>query len=111
VATPSAPPQAADAQNAVVRVDPRIADLAEKFLLETRRDAAQVRRALENRDLDQLRLLGHTLRGSASSFGLDYLARLGGLLEHAARNEDVDAAARVAALVAAHLASVELRSG
>jgi signal transduction histidine kinase/DNA-binding response OmpR family regulator len=105
------PQQAADAPNAVVRVDPRIADLAEKFLLDTRRDAAQLRRALEHRDLDKLRRLGHTLRGSASSFGLDYLARLGGLLEHAARNEDVDSAARVAAQLAAHLATVEVRPG
>lgn len=93
----------------VIQVDSRIADLAERFLNDVRRDAALLRRAVEQRDPAGLRRFGHTLRGSASSFGLDYLARLGGLLEHAARNGDFDAAARVAAQLASHLARVQIR--
>jgi len=96
-------------QDAVVRVDPRIADLVPRFVQNARRDAAQARAALEARDLDRVRSIGHTLRGSASSYGFDTLARLGALLEHAARNEDVDSARRVAMRLVDYLARVETR--
>ncbi|OFZ87695.1 MAG: hypothetical protein A2W21_14485 [Betaproteobacteria bacterium RBG_16_66_20] len=117
-AAPLAPPQARPATSratgtdrAVVQVDPRIADLAEKFVESARRDTARARLALDARDLDQVRLIGHTLRGSASSYGFDAVARLGGLLEHAARNEDVDSADRVTTRLADYLARVEIRFG
>jgi CheY-like chemotaxis protein len=96
--------------HAVVRVDPRIADLVDHFMDGARRDTAQAQMALETRDLDLVRRIGHTLRGSASSYGFDAVARLGGLLEHAARNEDIDSARRVAARLADYLARVEARS-
>lgn len=93
----------------VVRVDPRLADLVEKFLNGARRDIAQARAALEARDLDKVRLIGHTLRGSAGSYGFEAVARLSGLLEHAARNSDVDSSRRIAARIADNLARVETR--
>jgi len=112
---PGAPPQtpapvpATGKTNLAVRVDPRLADLVQVFLDGARRDIAQARSALEARDLDAVRLIGHTLRGSAGSYGFDALARLGGLLEHAARNGDVDSAGRIAARSADYLASVKTR--
>jgi signal transduction histidine kinase/CheY-like chemotaxis protein/HPt (histidine-containing phosphotransfer) domain-containing protein len=106
-APPAAAPETTDA--APVRLDPRLADLVGTFLASARHDIAQARVALEARDLDAVRLIGHTLRGSASSYGFEALARLGGLLEHAARNGDVDTAARIALRAADHLAGVRLR--
>jgi len=104
-----APAPSAGTVDSTVRVDPRIADLVQGFLDGARRDIAQARAALDARDLDAVRLIGHTLRGSASSYGFDALARFGGLLEHAARNGDVDSAGRIAARCADHLASVKTR--
>jgi len=108
-ASTATPPQTspADTNPLAVRVDPRIADLADKFLDGARHDIAQARAALEARDLNQIRLIGHTLRGSASSYGFDAIARLGGLLEHAARNGDVASTGLIAARIADNLARVK----
>jgi HPt (histidine-containing phosphotransfer) domain-containing protein len=57
-----------------------------------------------------VRRIGHTLRGSASSYGFDAIARHGGILEHAARNEDIDSARRVVARLAEFLDRVEIKS-
>jgi signal transduction histidine kinase/DNA-binding response OmpR family regulator len=91
----------------VVRVDPRIADLIEGFLDGTRREIDLARGALESRDLDRVRLCAHTLRGSASSYGFDAVARLGDLLEHAARNGDVESATHVVARLSDYVARVQ----
>jgi signal transduction histidine kinase/CheY-like chemotaxis protein/HPt (histidine-containing phosphotransfer) domain-containing protein len=104
--SPSGQPEGAAT---AVRIDPRLADLVEKFLDSARHEAAQARAALDARDLNAVRLIGHTLRGSASSYGFEALARLAGLLEHAARNGDVDTAIRIAARAADYLASVKTR--
>lgn len=95
----------------VIRIDPRIADLVDKFVASARRDTEQARTALDARDLDHVRRIGHTLQGSASSYGFDAVARLGGLLEHAARNEDIESARLVATRLADYLARVETRIG
>ena len=111
---PGKPVQRAPASGAeapIVQVDPRIADLVEGFLKGTRREIEQARDGLESRDLDRVRLCGHTLRGSASSYGFDAVARLGDLLEHAARNGDVESAKRVVARLADYMARVETRTG
>ena len=105
----SAPEPGSSTAELVVRVDSRIADLAQGFLESARRDVAQARVALQARDLDAIRLIGHSLRGSAGSYGFEALARLGGLLEHAARNGDIGSADRIAARAADYLARVETR--
>ena len=104
-------PAPAEREIPVVQVDPRIADLVEGFLDGTRREIALARGALEARDLDRLRLSAHTLRGSASSYGFDAVARLGDLLEHAARNGDVESAQHVVARLSDYIARVQTTTG
>jgi HPt (histidine-containing phosphotransfer) domain-containing protein len=93
----------------VVRIDPRLADLVAGFLDGARRDIALARTALDARDLEAVRLAGHTLFGSAGSYGFEAIARLGGLLEHAARNGDIETAGRIVARAADYLANVRTR--
>jgi signal transduction histidine kinase/CheY-like chemotaxis protein/HPt (histidine-containing phosphotransfer) domain-containing protein len=106
----SSPGRVDGVERPVVRVDPRIADLVDNFMDGARRDTEQARLALAARDLDLVRRIGHTLRGSASSYGFDAIARHGGILEHAARNEDIDSARRVVARLAEFLDRVEIKS-
>jgi signal transduction histidine kinase/CheY-like chemotaxis protein/HPt (histidine-containing phosphotransfer) domain-containing protein len=107
----AAPAPPAGDEVPIVQVDPRIADLIEGFLDGTRREIALARGALESRDLDRVRMSAHTLRGSASSYGFDAVARLGDLLEHAARNGDVESAKHVVARLTDYVARVETRTG
>ncbi len=104
-----APRRAPSAAATAIRVDadPRLRDLVVLFLEHARRDAAHIGSSLDARDLEQVRRVGHTLKGSGSSFGFDALAQLGGMLEHAARNADVESARRIGARLQDYLSRVE----
>jgi HPt (histidine-containing phosphotransfer) domain-containing protein len=92
-----------------VDIDPGIRDLALRFLEGAREDSGRLAAALQARDLQRVRMIGHMLKGSSMSFGFEELGRLGGMLEHAARNEDVESARGVAVRVADYLARVQAR--
>lgn len=92
-----------------VEVDPRIRDLALRFLEGAREESGRLAAALQARDLQRVRLIGHMLKGSSTSFGFEELGRLGGMLEHAARNEDVESARGIALRVADYLVRVQAR--
>ncbi len=90
-----------------VPADPRIADLVTTFLSGARRDIAQAGRAIEQREFEYVRVVGHALKGSGISFGFDEVTRLGGMLEHAARNRDPDSARRLCDRIADYLERVQ----
>jgi HPt (histidine-containing phosphotransfer) domain-containing protein len=90
----------------VVKIDPVLAQLAPKFLARCRETVAELRGAVEARNLEAARRIGHSLFGTGSSYGFEEIGSLGREIERAARTGDTDALRNLAERLDSYLARV-----
>ncbi len=72
----------------VVHIDADLEELIPGYLRNRRADVETINRALEKKDYENLRLLGHTLKGGGIGYGFDTISEIGRLIETAAKNEN-----------------------
>jgi PAS domain S-box-containing protein len=84
----------------LVRVAASLAELVPGFLESRRRDIATITAALEHSDYDNVRSLGHNMKGSGAGYGFNRITEIGASLEEAAvRRAPDEIRARSAELV------------
>jgi PAS domain S-box-containing protein len=82
-----------------VRVDSGLAELVPRFLENRRRDVEAIAAALAHADYENVRILGHNMKGSGAGYGLNRISEIGASLEQAAgRREPEEIRARAAEL-------------
>jgi hypothetical protein len=82
-----------------VRVDSSLAELVPGFLENRRRDVEAIAAALAHADYENVRILGHNMKGSGAGYGLNRITEIGASLEQAAgRREPEEISARAAEL-------------
>jgi signal transduction histidine kinase/CheY-like chemotaxis protein len=69
----------------LVRVLASLADLVPGFLDGRRRDIDAIAAALERSDYDNVRILGHNMKGSGAGYGFNRISEIGTSLEQSAR--------------------------
>jgi HPt (histidine-containing phosphotransfer) domain-containing protein len=69
----------------IVHVDPDLADLIPGYLANRKKDIAAIRDALDKKDLDAVRILGHSMKGSGGGYGFEAITDIGMLIEKAAK--------------------------
>ena len=69
----------------LVRVGSSLAGLIPGYLEGRRRDVATIAAALEGSDYDNVRVLGHNMKGSGAGYGFSRITQIGANLEQAAR--------------------------
>jgi PAS domain S-box-containing protein len=67
-----------------VRVDPLLADLVPSFLESRRNDAGAITASVERGDYENVRILGHNMKGTGGGYGFDRISEIGASLEAAA---------------------------
>ena len=72
----------------LVQVDPDLEDLVPVFLEEIQEDLAGMRQALEGRNWETVKALGHKSKGTAGGYGFDGVSELCSSVELAAKEED-----------------------
>ena len=72
----------------LVRVDSSLAGLIPGFLESRRRDIDAIDAALEHSDYDNIRILGHNMKGSGGGYGFNRITEIGASLEQAARRHE-----------------------
>jgi HPt (histidine-containing phosphotransfer) domain-containing protein len=70
----------------IAHVDPDLADLIPGYLANRKKDIAAIHDALEKKDLETVRILGHSMKGSGGGYGFETIADIGMLLEKAAND-------------------------
>lgn len=90
----------------LVKIDPKLAVLAPKFLADCRRMPDELRGAIGSADIAAARHLGHSLWGTASSYGFDGLGSLGEEIERAARAGDIEVLRTLAQQLDSYLSRV-----
>jgi HPt (histidine-containing phosphotransfer) domain-containing protein len=71
-----------------VKVDKDLEDLIPTYMSNRRKELDALRAALAAVDFEQLRQLGHRMRGVGNSYGFDDVTDLGKLIEEGARAGD-----------------------
>ena len=94
----------------MVRVDAEIADLIPIYLGRRRAELIEAEAALARGDLELLRSIGHTLKGSGGGFGFDALTDLGGELEEASKAGNTDVVANCLLRLRDFLARVQVEA-
>ncbi|MGH8687273.1 MAG: Hpt domain-containing protein [Burkholderiales bacterium] len=71
-----------------VTVDKDLADLIPVFFKNRQKEVDTLRTALATKDYDQLRHLGHRMKGVGNSYGFARVSEIGKLIEDGARAAD-----------------------
>lgn len=74
----------------VVKVDPDLEDLIPGFMDNRHRDITNILEALQERNFEKIRILGHTLKGAGGGYGFEGISEIGRQIEQAAENEEAD---------------------
>jgi HPt (histidine-containing phosphotransfer) domain-containing protein len=91
-----------------VKVAKDLADLIPTFLGNRKKELEALRAALAASDFEQLRQLGHRMRGVGNSYGFDDVTVLGKHIEEGARSGDKAGLERHIAHYADYLSRVEI---
>ena len=90
-----------------VSIDPDLEDLIPGFLGNRRQDVERIRALLAGADFDEVRLIGHSMKGSGGGYGFDPITEYGGEIEQAALLKDGAAVTAALGKLADYLARVE----
>ncbi len=91
-----------------VLVDKSIEDLIPVFLSNRKKEVETLRGALAAQDFEQLRQLGHRMKGVGNSYGFTHVSTLGKYIEEGARSGDRTALEARIAEYAEYLAKVQI---
>lgn len=91
-----------------VQIDADLEDLIPMFMERRRGDIATLRSHLDNSDFEAIRVMGHTLKGTAGGYGFDGLSAIGASLENAAKSSDPTAIAGCADEMETYLNTVQV---
>ena len=72
----------------IVYVDPDLSELIPDFISNRHKDIQSITASLEKGDMETVRILGHSMKGSGSGYGFDRISEIGGALEKAAQAEN-----------------------
>jgi CheY-like chemotaxis protein len=104
-------PRSAAQLDALAEIDRDTQALVQLYLENRCAEVSVLESALEKRDLDTLRNIGHNLRGSGGSYGFPTLTEIGERIETAAKAADHTALAKEVAHLREHLTEVLLSRG
>ena len=74
-----------------VAIDPDLEDLIPGFLENRKKDLDKIRAALSSGDMEDLRSIGHSLKGVGGGYGFDRISEIGAAIESSAKASDLGA--------------------
>ncbi len=79
-----------DENKITVIIDEDLADLIPMYLENKKKDIAVMQKSLNENDYENIRLVGHSMKGSGGGYGFDEISRIGKDIEEAAQNQERD---------------------
>jgi CheY-like chemotaxis protein len=87
--TPQGRPQSQQPPPDHEALDSTIELMRPKFLQKREQDVAALEAAIKEQNFEQIRTIGHRIKGLAGSYGLDYIGQIGGAIEQAALAKNI----------------------
>lgn len=91
-----------------VKVSKDLEDLIPTYLANRKKELETLRQALAGADFEQIRQIGHRMRGVGVSYGFDDVTSLGKLIEEGAKSGDKAALENHVAAYGEYLANVRI---
>ena len=91
-----------------VKISKDLEDLIPTYLANRKKELETLRQALEAADFEQIRQIGHRMRGVGTSYGFDDVTALGKLIEEAAKAGDNAALEKHIAAYGDYLANLSI---
>ncbi len=92
-----------------VKVDKDLEDLIPTFMRNREKEHEALKAALAAADFEQLRQLGHRMKGVGNSYGFTHISTIGKLIEDGARSGDRAGLAAQIAEYGDYLSKVQIR--
>jgi HPt (histidine-containing phosphotransfer) domain-containing protein len=99
----------AERSRIVVRLDGDLEPIVTRFLGRKRGELAVLRNAVQAREFETIRRLGHDLKGAGEGFGFPDLSAIGAQLERCAHTRDAKAITEQIEAMEAYLTALEVR--
>ena len=96
-------------RNEIVYVDPDFEDLIPSFLESWEADIRAIRDGLSKSNMNEVRRLGHGMKGAGAGYGFPEISRLGSVIEEAASTGDAPRIEEAIGMLADYLSVVEVR--
>ena len=71
-----------------VKIDPDLEDIVPNFLQNRQKDITSIQKALEGKNFETIRILGHSMKGAGGGYGFDAVTDMGRSIEQAAKDHD-----------------------
>ncbi len=98
-------------KDTVVYVDPDLEDLIPGFLAKKRKNVEEIQELLADnnpKSLDEIRRLGHSMKGSGGGYGFNEITRIGKDIEDAANNKDEKAIEGLSNTLSQYISAVKI---
>jgi PAS domain S-box-containing protein len=92
----------------VVYIDRELEELIPEFLENIRKNTEDIKALLEKGKTSDVRIIGHSMKGSGGSYGFEEITKLGEEIENAAKKDNKEEIARLNDQLAEYLASVKI---
>ncbi|MBI9111751.1 Hpt domain-containing protein [Maridesulfovibrio ferrireducens] len=92
----------------IVKVDEDLEEIMPRYLEIRHKELGELEEAIKAENFDQIRILGHKLKGTGSSYGFEELTRLGGLIENKACDKIMTEIPECTAKVRSYLENIEI---
>ena len=107
---PSVSPQGTSAEKdiIIIKVERDLEDLIPGFLANRAKDIEDIKKALDQRNYETIRILGHSMKGAGGGYGFDYITETGRALENAANENKPEKVMQVVKDLSAFLDRVQV---
>jgi len=92
----------------IVYADPDISDLIPGFLENRQKEIKTISEALDKKEFDTIRIIGHSMKGYGAGYGFDELSDIGAALEKAAEKEATQGIQKEFARLETYLRNVQV---
>jgi len=96
------------AEKMSIVIDEDLEDLIPDYMDNRRADIESIQAALKNGDLETIRILGHSMKGSGGGYGFDSITDIGAALEQAAKDSDTEEIKKQTCTLSEYISNIEV---
>jgi len=91
-----------------VVIDEDLEDLIPGYMENRRSDIEKITEALLGGDLETIRIIGHSMKGSGGGYGFDPITDIGAAIEEAAKSSDTAEIEKQAGALSEYISNIEV---
>jgi HPt (histidine-containing phosphotransfer) domain-containing protein len=92
----------------VVYIDSDLKDIVPRFLEIRQENINNILKALESEDYEPILRIGHSMKGSGTGYGFDYITEIGHSIEDAAKMKNLEAIRECVKKLSTYLENIEI---